>query len=448
MLERMFDRLEFPARERPAARGLLDAATIATWVTALAGTDRGVDDAERIDQIRVLEELKAAASAAQARATADLDDSVRRRHAEARIPAARHGQGVAAQVALARRESPVRGAQHLGLARVLSNEMPHTLRAMTCGRLNEWRATLLVRETACLTLEDRRTVDLSLAADIEALEMMSDRQLVAEAKRHAYRLDPESFVRRSRRAEADRTVTCRPAPDTMTYLTGLLPVAQGVAVFAALNRAADSRRVAGDQRSRGQIMADTLVERVTGQAAASDVSVEVQVVMTDRTLLAEHGEPAYLHGYGVVPAEWARKLVSESNRDPWLRRLYTAPSTGELIAMDSRARRFPSGLQRLLRTRDQTCRTPWCDAPIRHSDHIVGHGAGGPTSAANGQGLCEGCNHAKQAPGWRAQPRAGPRHTVEVIAPTGHRYRSTAPPLPGTSTSRAEIHFSRSLRIA
>ena len=30
----------------------------------------------------------------------------------------------------------------------------------------------------------------------------------------------------------------------------------------------------------------------------------------------------------------------------------------------------------------------------------------------------------------------------------GHRYRSTAPPLPGTSTSRAEIHFSRSLLIA
>ena len=213
---------------------------------------------------------------------------------------------MAAQVALARRVSPVRGAQHLGLARVLSNEMPHTLRATTCGRLSEWRATLLVRETACLTLEDRRTVDLSLAGDLEAVEMMSDRRLVAEAKRHAYRLDPESFVRRCRRAEADRSVTCRPAPDTMTYLTGLLPVAQGVAVFAALNQAADSRRVAGDQRSRGQIMADTLVERVTGQAAAGEVSVEVQVVMTDRTLLAGQEEPAYLHGYGVVPAAWAR----------------------------------------------------------------------------------------------------------------------------------------------
>ena len=327
----------------PPRPGSLDAATIATWVTALAGTARTVDDAERIGQIRVLEELKAAASAAQARATADLDDSVRRRHAEARMPAARHGQGVAAQVALARRESPVRGSQHLGLARALSSEMPNTLRAMTCGRLSEWRATLLVRETACLTLEDRRAVDLSLAGDLETLEMMSDRQLVAEAKRRAYRLEPESFVRRSRRAEADRTVTCRPAPDTMTYLTGLLPVAQGVAVFAALSHAVDSRRVAGDQRSRGQIMADILVERVTGQPAGSGVPLEVQLVMTDRTLLAGNDEPAYLHGYGVVPAALARRLVSDapaSSRGTWLRRLYTAPSTGELVAMDSRARRW------------------------------------------------------------------------------------------------------------
>ena len=60
---------------------------------------------------------------------------------------------------------------------------------MTCDRLNGWRATLLVRETACFTLKDRRSVDMRLAGDIEAMEMMRDRQLIAEAKRHAYRLD-------------------------------------------------------------------------------------------------------------------------------------------------------------------------------------------------------------------------------------------------------------------
>jgi hypothetical protein len=101
--------------------------------------------------------------------------------------------------------------------------------------------------------------------------------------------------------------------------------------------------------------------------------------------------------------------------------------------MDSRARRFPAGLGSFIDLRDQTCRNPWCDAPIAHRDHPWAAAAGGPTTAANGQGLCEACNYAKQAPGWRAREVPGePRHTVETITPTGHRYRSTAPPPPGT----------------
>ena len=96
--------------------------------------------------------------------------------------------------------------------------------------------------------------------------------------------------------------------------------------------------------------------------------------------------------------------------------------------MDSRARLVPQGLARFLRLRDRTCRTSWCDAEIRHADHVVPVADGGPTSESNTQGLCEACNHAKQAPGWTARPRPGPTHTVEVVTPTGHTYRSTAPP--------------------
>jgi hypothetical protein len=104
--------------------------------------------------------------------------------------------------------------------------------------------------------------------------------------------------------------------------------------------------------------------------------------------------------------------------------------------MDSRARIFPPGLRRLIQARDDTCRTPYCDAPIRHMDHIIPHHAGGPTTQANGAGLCEACNLTKEAPGWSARPvSAAPgdsRHTIELTTPTGHTYHSTAPPLPGT----------------
>ncbi len=95
--------------------------------------------------------------------------------------------------------------------------------------------------------------------------------------------------------------------------------------------------------------------------------------------------------------------------------------------MDSKARRFEGALAGYLRLRDQSCRTRWCDAPIRHLDHAQDHAERRPDQRRQRPGLCEYCNHAKQAPGWTARPRPGPRHTIETVTPTGHRYTSTAP---------------------
>ncbi|WP_226909446.1 HNH endonuclease [Georgenia ruanii] len=445
-------------------------ADIGGWREALAGIDRDVSDVERVDQLRVLEELKAAAAAAQARIAVDLDLSQRREQEAAGVPAVRRGRGVGAQVALARRESPHQGGRLLGLAKALVLEMPHTYAALESGALSEWRATVLVRESICLDAAARAAFDAALWADPVAVGRLGTRALVARARQIAYRLDAASVVARARRAEHERGVSLRPAPDTMTYLTGLLPVAQGVGVWAALTRTADALRAQGDGRSRGQIMADTLVERVTGQASAERVPIEVQLVMTDKALLAADTEPAVIPGYGTVPAQFARDLITdrldasagtggETNADAgkvlaWLRRLFTAPGTGELVALDSRRRIAPPGLARFIAVRDQACRTNWCDAPIRHRDHVVPAAEGGPTTAHNLRGACEGCNYARQAPGWTARTldtsnddntggntagqRAGPGgHVVELTTPTGHRYTSDAPPLPGRRPQRA-----------
>jgi hypothetical protein len=186
-------------------------------------------------------------------------------------------------------------------------------------------------------------------------------------------------------------------------------------------------------------MADTLIERVTGRTpAAGPADVTLNLVITDQALFSGTGndanESAYLHGYGPVPAELARELVHEQALQSGLRwrRLFTDP-TGHLTGMDPRTRLFPTRLATFIRLRDQTCRTPWCNAPIRHLDHITPHAAGGPTTTTNGQGLCTACNHAKQAPGWKARPPDphDPRHTVTLTTPTGHTYHSTAPPLAG-----------------
>lgn len=416
-------------------------------IAALTQPRPGVDDYTRVDRIRALEELKSAAAAAQARETAAFAASQRAEQQAAGVAAQRVGRGIAAQVGLARRVSPFHAARYVGWATILTSELPGTFAALPGGRVGEWRAMIVARETGWLSREHRAQVDRELAP---RLEQLGDRRVEAEAKKLAYRLDPHGHLDRIRGAESDRRVTLRPAPDMMARLTALLPVAQGVAAYAALTRAADTDAAAGrDGRGRGQVMADTLVERVTGQAAAPDVPVEIHLVMTAESLLGGSNEPAHLDGYGPLPAATARHLVHgpAESTPRWIRRLFTQPGTGELVAMETRRRCFTAGQRRFLRLRDQQCRTPWCAAPIRHTDHITPVAQGGRTEIGNGQGYCQACNHAKQALRWTAHPD-GPE-TV-TITPTGHHYRSRPPDPPRTTppTSPIEQRLAHRLRRA
>src|SRR5215212_217187 len=410
----------------------------------LGAVDPHADEAGLVERIGWLERVKSAAAAGQARAAALLDERRRADEAAAGVPKAQQGRGVGSEVALARRDSPVRGGRHLGLAKVLVHEMPHTLAALACGVLSEWRATLIARESACLSVEDRAILDAELCADMGRLAGKGDARITAAAKEIAARLDVQAVVDRAAKAVADRTVTIRPAPDCMTYVTVLLPVAQGVGVYAALKRAADTTF---DDRSRGQVMADTLVERVTGKPAEAPQSVALNLVMSDQALWGQDNAPAVLAGYGPIPASLARRLVADAvvceRSVARLRRLYRHPKSGSLVAMESRSRLFPKGLAGFIGVRDQTCRTPYCDAPIRHRDHATPRNRGGPTSAINGLGECERWNYTKEAPGWRVTASdENSTHTAEFVTPTGARYRSTAPPLPGApliTVSEVEI---------
>lgn len=404
-------------------------------VSGLAEIQHDASESALIARIAQLERLKAAAAAGQARAAAAFDASRRAAEAAADVPARKRGRGVGAEVALARSDSPVRGGRYLGFAKALVYEMPRTLSALERGVLSEWRATIIVRESACLDADDRRVLDAELCGDDANVIGVGDSRLAAAAKAIAYRLDPHAVVDRAAKAQSERCVTIRPAPDTMTYLTALLPVAEGVAAYAALKRAADTNT---DVRSRGQVMADTLVERVTGRSVADPMPVAVNLVISDEALLSGSSVPAAISGYGPIPAEIARQMVCNAAFDStsWatLRRLYASPKSGALVALESRRRVFPRGLATLIELRDQRCRTPYCDAPIRHRDHAVPHRSGGPTTAENGLGLCEQCNYVKEAAGWQVSADAveAGRHTADFTTPTGACYHSTAPPiLPG-----------------
>ncbi|MCA0179619.1 MAG: HNH endonuclease, partial [Actinobacteria bacterium] len=179
--------------------------------------------------------------------------------------------------------------------------------------------------------------------------------------------------------------------------------------------------------------------------------------------------PARIPGHGILPAALARRLLLHGCEPPdpvktaspqhdspppaptpggtrlaepaqvFLTRIFTSPDGRDLLALDAIARLFPPRLRAALILRDDTCRTPYCDATIRHADHIRSAADGGPTSLHNGQGLCARCNYTKELPGFTTRvldPQEGPgagRHThvTGLTTPTRHRYLSVAPPLLG-----------------
>ncbi|MBX7448297.1 DUF222 domain-containing protein [Mycolicibacterium sp. 3033] len=400
--------------------------------------DGSASEAEMREVVTRCEQLKAQAAAVQARATALWAQKRRAAETETGIPAARRGRGLASEVALARADSPARGNQHLGFARALVDEMPYTLAALESGVLTEWRATLIVKQSACLTVEDRRALDRELCAEVDTLVGLGNARIEAAAAAIAARLDAAAVVHRKNQAAASARVSTRPAPNGMVYLTALMPLAQGIGVYAALKREAD---VCGDGRPRGQVMTDTLYHRVTARPAETPVPIAVNLVMADTTLFGDDDSPGWVDGYGPVPAAVVRDLVSDTVTDEsakaTLRRLYRHPRSGQLVAMESRARIFPTGLATFIGLRDQTCRTPYCDAPIRHHDHAIPARQGGKTSALNGLGTCEACNYTKEAPGWQVTTTdTDGRHTADYTTPTGTTYHSTAPPLPGPPVAR------------
>ncbi len=422
-------------------------ATMRARADALVRLDPAATDQDLVDQMRVLEEAKAKIAAAQVAITRRFADSQEKVQRAAGLREEKVGLGIASQVALAKRESPFRARAFVQLAKVLITEMPHTYAVLAEGRTTEHRAAIAVKETVWLSRDDRRRIDEEIAPLIEG---WSDKDVETEVRKRAYRLDPRGFVERCATAEKDRKVTVRPAPDTMSNLTGHLPVAQGVAAYAALRTEAQSLRAQGDERSLDQLMADLFYQRLTGQADAEVVPATVNLVMSDQTMfnVGDHAsEPAQVEGYGPIPAGLARRLLlaADADADVWVQRLFKHPETGELAAIESKGRFFRGSLRKLLVARDRWCRTPWCGAPIRHGDHVVDAADVGPTSGDNGEGLCEACNYATTAPGWSATTAGGGVHVVTTTTPTGHRYESR-PPAPPLTSHPPPIRTLRELR--
>lgn len=393
------------------------------------------DEASAVEQLRLLEDRKGMLEAEQARIAAEFEALRLAREAHEKVPKSQRGKGLAAEIALARRESPARGKHHLELARALSTDMPHTRQALSEGRIREEHAQAVANETTTLSSEHRQQVDQAIKG---RLGMAGPREHANEAKAHAQRLDPDSSAQRARKATDNRRVTCESIGDGMSKLTAVGPSQMLQAAYQNLRKTARSRVSsgktndgAGNRRTREQLMFDTLVEWATGQCEATSVPVQVLLVMTPDTLLAMGDAPAWLIGHGPIPAAVTREWLADPKVAAELRRLFTDPNGRGIVSLESRARAFPAGLRNMALVRDNTCRTPYCEAPIQETDHMTPHRAGGATSWQNASGLCARCNQTKENRGWKHE---GSAQTLNVTTPTGHTYVKVPGPLiPGAA---------------
>ena len=122
--------------------------------------------------------------------------------------------------------------------------MPHTLELLSRGEISGWTVRLITEQISHL---DRatRTGRRCRPRRPPTRARWAPQEAAATAKRLAYQADPRSRDGPRPESTSDRRVTLRPAPDTMSLLTGLLPVEQGVACLAALQAeatAAEGRR--------------------------------------------------------------------------------------------------------------------------------------------------------------------------------------------------------------
>src|SRR6266542_3423805 len=284
-------------------------AELTALVDRLGALPAAVDDAERIDRIAALERLRGAVAAAQARETVAFAASQVAAQAAAGVRASRRGRGIPEQLGLARRLSPAAAARELTFAGDLVAELPAIAGLLGRGEIAEWTAKEVARETRGLPPETRDAITAGLAPELPA---KSTGQAAASARRAAHTADPKLFMRRGRTARADRGVSIRPAPDTMAVLSAFLPVEQGVAAWANLDQTARTAKAHGDPRTLGQLRADTLVQRLTGQATAAAVPVEVGLTMTADSLLGSDTTPAQIVGHGPIPVDLALDMVGRA----------------------------------------------------------------------------------------------------------------------------------------
>ena len=204
-------------------------------------------DADRIDRIAAFEQMRGALAAAQqAEMAAFARSQVEAQIVDDRLDPAAIGRGIGDQIGLACRVSPFHGSRRLGIARALHFDLPGVRGLLAAGG-----SARTPRPRWCPRHATSTPNTAAWSTSRSAPPASSSCRPAGRKRWHAGCRRGRS--RRVRGAGPHRAEgppgRAASAPDTISVLSGLLPVEQGVACLAALRRHTDEVVATGDTRT-------------------------------------------------------------------------------------------------------------------------------------------------------------------------------------------------------
>ena len=268
----------------------------------------------------------------------------------------------------------------LAAADRLRERTPYTWLAFRDGRL-DWARAREVSSAALLLVHEssHRRLDESVVG-YAATHTVAE--LRAWLKRFVARVEAEEAAARAEAARRQRDVQVTHVDDAMAWVNAFIPSHQAAAIDARLRR---TPRADGDDRTRGQVRADALVDLLLAEdtpatgRARTDIGV---VIDADVLAGAEPGPAVADDGTWTVPAEWVLEHLDPD--DTFFHRLLVDPITRDVLAHEYVGRFAPDVLATAISFRDGVCQAPGCLRPARDCDldHQVPHPRG-PTRGSN-----------------------------------------------------------------
>ncbi|HET8583754.1 MAG TPA: DUF222 domain-containing protein [Jatrophihabitans sp.] len=354
------------------------------------GADRPVSrDASQVDYSLIDYRTRLELLSALQRAKAKLDaqeqvllHSLATDHPSEGIDPEHDKQWVREDVSCAMRIAPVNARAKLLEATELVTRLPATLSMLGRGEIPVRHATR--RAEAVIPLSDE------IAAQVEARVLpraprQTIGQFTAAVRRAVLALDPRDPEKKTADAVAERRVCFTPQDDGTTELWASLPAAGAAALRARLRHDAQKAKQLRDGRTADQRQADALIDLALGDpcepasTSGQQLKPRINVIVALSTLLGLDNQPGELDGHGPIPAAMARALAFDPT-GTW-RRLLTDQS-GQVVDAGRTVYKPPAPLERLIQTRDVTCRFPTCRrAAVRSEiDHIIAWLDNGPTA--------------------------------------------------------------------